>query len=212
MSQPTQEQGSAPDLNGAGVKVTTPPPAQQAGTPQGQPGDGGQATGTGDSEQGKGSKREVLADLAEERQKRHALETTVTQQGQQLKDFLEGIGKALGIKSDEVDPAQLQASLAEAQQSARDNQVLLGVYAAAHTLQADPTKIMDSVRVRDQLKGVDPSDQAKIASVIAEAVNANPHFKLTPTGAGAGDAGAGGDTRTPAQSMNDWIRSAARSR
>jgi hypothetical protein len=215
MSQATQEQGSGqPDLNAPGNTATTPPPGQQqASAEQGQPGSGTPAQGTGDEDKGKGSKREVLADLAEERQKRHELESTVAQQGQQLKEFLEGIGKALGIKTDSTQtPEQLQASLAEAQQASKDNQVLLGVYAAAHTLQADPTKIMDSVRVRDQLRGVDPSDTAKITEVITKAVADNPHFRLTPAGAGSGDAGAGGDSRTPAQSMNDWIRSAARGR
>lgn len=216
MSQSTQEQGQqGPDLNAQGNTATSGAGTGQAGAVQGSAGDAGQGQGTGSEQdsQGKGSKREVLADLAQERQQRHQLEQQVAQQGQQLKDFLDGIGKALGIKTDEQTPEQLQAALVASQQETNDSKVLLGVYAAAHQLQADPTKIMDSVRVRDQLKNVDPSDTAKITEVITKAVADNPQFKITPTGAGSGDAGAGGGgERTAAQSMNDWIRQAARSR
>lgn len=187
--------GTTPPAGDQQQQGTTPPPATGTTPPA--------------NDEGRGSKTAILADLAKERDQRQALEATVAQQGQQLQEFLGAIGKALGVTTEEKSPAQLQEELANSQNEARENKVLLGVYAAAAQLQADPSKIMDSVRVREALKGVDPADSAKIASVIAAAVQENPHFKLVPSGAGANDAGAGGDSTPPVNDMNAWIRAAA---
>ncbi|MEV5509043.1 hypothetical protein [Streptomyces orinoci] len=84
----------------------------------------------------------------------------------------------------EADPARLAEQAAAerdaARAEARQLRVELAAHQAAHTVGADPARLLDSRTVEKQLAALDPDDKQfgdKLAAVIADAVKAAPHLR-----------------------------------
>lgn len=151
-------------------------------------------------DEGKGGKSAVLADLAKERDRRQAAETTA----QETATRLDAVLTALGIKTDggdKVDPEQLATDL---QTQRAENAVLR----AGHGI-ADVDALLDSRNFTDSLRDIDSSDRDAVKAHITEYVAANPRFAAaTPQAHGVRDAAAGADTArltgSPAQQFAKW--------
>ena len=144
------------------------------------------AQSTGEDDQGKGSKAAVLADLATERDKRQAAETTA----QETAGRLEAVLTALGINTEsKVDPDQLAQDLSSQR---AENAVL-----RAGNGIADVDALLDSRKFTDSLRDINPSDRDAVKAHITEYVTANPRFAVaTPKPQGVRDAAAGADRPT----------------
>lgn len=193
MSTPSSEQAPNGTTPGAtpetGQTAPTTPPAQNAA----------------ESDNGKGSKAAVLADLAKERDERQALQTRV----EEMSGLLNSLKAVFGVGAETpLTPEQMQAKIAESESTAKTAQIQLAVLKAADTKTVDVTGLLDSGSFQSQLKNLDISDESAVKKLIADFVAANPRFRAMPIGAGAGDAGAG-NPPPAAGTMNDWIRSQA---
>lgn len=147
----------------------------------------------------RGSKAQVLDDLAKERRERQAAQTLAQENDAKLTAVL----TALGIKTeaDEVDPAQLATDL-----KAKDAE--LAVLRAGNGI-ADVDALLDSRAFTNTLGDIDPSDRDAVKAHITEYVTANPRFAVAPQKAqGVRDAAAGSERQTAPE--GDWIRNAAR--
>ena len=167
---------------------TTPPPADP-------PKDG---------DDGKGGKSAILADLAKERDARQSLEQQVKDLQAAQQTQLDGIAKALGLKTDDTppDPAKLTEQLTTEQAKARDAQVQLAVYRNASAGNADPDALLDSASFLRTVAEIDPTDSAAVTAAIKAAVEANPRYKAgdsipSPGQAGIGVAGGGAQPADP---------------
>ena len=158
------------------------------------------AEDAGQDDEGKGGKSAVLADLAKERDRRQAAETTA----QETATRLDAVLTALGIKTDgddKVDPEQLATDL---QTQRAENAVL-----RAGNGIADVDALLDSRKFTDSLRDIDSSDRDAVKAHISEYVTANPRFAVAaPKAQGVRDAAAG--TERQSATKGDWIREAAR--
>lgn len=110
-----------------------------------------------------------------------ASETATAQQ----QSTLDTIAKALGLKTDDADPAKLAAQLAAKDTEARQSKVELAVYRAASTHGADPAALLDSRGFLNSVNDLDPSGKdfnSKVSDAIKAAVEGNPKLKVTPPG------------------------------
>lgn len=136
----------------------------------------------------------LKADLAKEREKRHAAETATTD----TQAKLDAVLAALGLGEQNDDPAKAaeqykaQAETAEAK---------LAVFTACPP-GVDAAALLDSQAFLASLKDA-PGDLAEHITQYAEA---NPRFKLAPSNGGARDAADRGRPPAPQKSMDDWIR------
>lgn len=90
-------------------------------------------------------------------------------------ELAQSIGKALGLVQDEtVDPVKLTEQLTSVGAENRQVKTELAVFHAASAVGADAAALLDSRGFMAKLADVDPTDAAAIATVIAEAVTANP--------------------------------------
>lgn len=162
----------------------TPTPAPQESTP----------TPTPDpSDDGKGGKAAILADLAKERDARQALEQKIAEAETSRQAQLDALAKALGLKPDDTppDPAALTRQVAEEQARAREAAVQLAVYRNAAESGANPDALLDSASFLRSLAEVDPADAAAVAVAIKAAVQGNPRLAAAPAFPAPGAAGIG---------------------
>jgi hypothetical protein len=127
---------------------------------------------------------------------------------QQRQEMLDGIAKALGLKTDDAppDPAVLQQTVTQSQErisslesDVRVRDVELAAFRAASQLGADAAALLDSRAFVSALAALDPGadDFAKqVEGAIKKAVDANPKFRANPIpapgAAGIGSLGQGG--------------------
>lgn len=166
-------------------QIVSPVPAPPSGDPDGA-----------------GSKRQVLAELAEERKNRQAL-------AEQINDMKSGFAKALGLTSDELTPEQLTQQLETARGETASMRTQLAVYSAAPT-GVDVQALLDSAAFQRELAAKNPRSDTEIQTVISEYVTANPRFRTLPTG-GAKDVHAGTAAKGASFSMDDFLRGNRRS-
>lgn len=147
------------------------------------------------SDDGKGSKQAVLADLAKERDARQALAA-------QLDQLKTGLASALGInKPAEVTPEQLAEQLAGEKQARINAETRLAVYQNTPA-GVDVNALLDSQQFNKLISEVKTEN---LAETITEFVKKHPRFHTASTTA-ARDANAATST-TETFSMNDWLRS-----
>ncbi|MFI0897745.1 hypothetical protein [Streptomyces sp. NPDC020983] len=130
--------------------------------------------------------------------------TRATAAEQQQQTVLQGIAQALGITPQGTpDPAQLQASLSAAQETARQNALRAALYETASEHGANPAALRDSVSFLESAKGIDPSDTAAVVAAARAAVAANASLAATPTAPAGPPAGPadldGGNPGAPRQ-------------
>lgn len=154
-----------------------PPPADPATPPPADP-----PPADPPSDDGKGGKSAILADLATERDKRQALEEQVNNLTAAQQQQMDAIAKALGLKQDDAppDPAALTAQIAEEQGKAREAAVQLAVYRNAAANEANADALLDSASFLRSLADVDPTNAEAINAAIKAAVEANPLLKAAP--------------------------------
>lgn len=146
------------------------------------------------SDEGKGGKAAVLADLAKERDARQALAA-------QLDQLKNGLATALGISQQtEVTPEQLTEQLTAAQKQAKTAETRLAVYQATPA-GVDADALLDSQAFNKLITDTTPEN---LPEVIADFVKTNPRFHAA-TNTAARDANAASDT-AETFSMNDWLR------
>lgn len=155
----------------------TPPPADPAAPPAADP-----PPADPPSDDGKGGKDAVLADLAKERDKRQELEGKLTEFQTTQQRQMDAIAKALGLKQDDAppDPATLTAQITEAQEQAREAAVQLAVYRNAAANEANADALLDSASFLRSLATVDPTNAEAVNAAISAAVTANPLLKAAP--------------------------------
>jgi cytochrome c556 len=177
------------------------PPADQTPPPSDPPADPPKG-----EDEGKGGKSAILADLAKERDARQALERQIADLQAAQQTQLDGIAKALGLKSDDTppDPAKLTEQLTVEQKNAREAQVQLAVYRNAAQFEGNADALLDSASFLRSLADVDPTDTAAVGAAIKAAVEANPRLKATdpnpfptPGQAGIGVSGGGAQPSDP---------------
>lgn len=153
----------------ADLPPSDPPSADPPADPPSEPAD-----------EGKGGKDAILADLAKERDKRQALEQTVTQMQTAQQQQMDALAKALGLKSDDAppDPAALTEQIETEKAAAADARRELAVYQNAG--EGDPKRLLDSASFLRSIKDIDPSDTAAISAAISDAVEADPLLKGAP--------------------------------
>lgn len=126
---------------------------------------------------GKGGKDAILADLATERDKRQALEKTVTDMQDAQKQQMDALATALGIKPADTppDPAALTAQIEAEKATAADAQRQLAIYQNAG--EADPKRLLDSASFLRSVKDIDPTDTTAITAAVTAAIAADPLLK-----------------------------------
>lgn len=160
-------------------------------------------------DQGKGGKEAVLADLAKERQQRHALEQQLQAQAKAFDDFKASLGNALGVNPQQVTPEQLAAQNAQAQATQQEAMTQLAVFQLAPTAGADPTKLLDSRSFLNSIKDIPPTDTAALQKAIKTAVDNNKTLGLVRPGAGSTDAGTTAGTNGQKPSISELLRAAS---
>lgn len=208
MSQPAQEavntanasaQPNNGPANGEATKTTT------QGTETGT--EGTKATGTStETEDGRGSKDAILADLATERDRRQAAEA-------QSKAVLEAVQQALGIKTVTDDPKELAKQLDGTKAEAQAAKLQLAIYRSPAAKDADVDALLDSLGFQQAVAKVDPADSKAVEAAIKQYVDQNPRFKVTANGTpvppvvpGAKDLAQGNGSGTPSRTMDDLLR------
>lgn len=166
----------------------TPPPADDAGRA--------------------GGPEALKADLATERQKRHALEAQVTQIQQQNTQQLEALKTALGLGENQT-PEQIKAAATAAQNELKSAQAQVSVARLAGKGGANLTALLDSRTFLNSLSQIDSANDDAVLTAIKAAVQSNPALAAQRVGAGANDAGAGGGGGNVKPSMSEIIRAAA---
>jgi hypothetical protein len=122
--------------------------------------------------------------------------------------MLDGIAKALGLKTDDAppDPAVLQQTVTQREErisaletDLRTRDVELAAFRSASQLGADAAALLDSRSFVTTLAALDPAADdfaTQVETAIKKAVEANPKFRSaavpTPGAAGIGSLGAGG--------------------
>lgn len=205
-SQPANEPpaGGAPAGNGplpGGVAQHSA--AAQAAAAQQAPGDQQQATDT------KPPGHVPVAELAQERQKRHELEAQLAATKKSSEDALAAIKTALGL-GDAQSPEQLKAAAEAAKGQATAATAQLQVFKLAKDAGGDPHALLDSASFLQSLSKVDTNDPAAVTAAIKAAVESNKNLalqKVAPGGSRDASQGAGSGTTQP--TMSDLIRAAA---
>ena len=197
--QPAGEQPAAPTPNDLMARLGVAQPAGEQQDAQ-QPDTDADTDTDADDYKGAGSKGQLKADLATERDKRQQLETQFTT----LRD---GLARALGLGQDEqLTPEQLTEQLTSAQAERDASNARLQVFLAAPD-GVDVKALLDSRSFTDSLKGVDLSAPDAIAQAVGAFVDANPRFRTGSTAPlGARDANAGRTAPNSAVTMDDLIR------
>lgn len=196
----------APPEGGAGETVTPPAPPVP---PAGKPAPPAPAPPTGSDP----AKVEDLPDWAQKlirdtRKEAGDNRTAKTAAEQQRQDMLDGIAKALGLKTDDAppDPAVLQQTVTQREEKIstlendlRVRDVELAAFRSASQLGADAAALLDSRSFVTTLAALDPAADdfaTQVEAAIKKAVDTNPKFRAasvpTPGAAGIGAAGAGG--------------------
>lgn len=140
--------------------------------------------------------RKIIEDARAEAAKHRTDKQTATQTAQAAQAQRDAVLKALGIKADGTDDIDPVKATEDAQNQAWVAQVQLAVFRAAGSLEADASKLLDSVSFIDSLDeaiDVEPSDPkfaGQIKDAIKKAVEKNPTFKsnapaVVPTKSGA---------------------------
>lgn len=158
----------------------TDPPADP---PAGPPAAPAPTDPAADPDPAKGGKDAILADLAKERDKRQALETTVSEMQTAHQQQMDALAKALGLKKDDdtpPDPDALASEIATERNNARTANLQLAVFKAAAQHEANAARLLDSATFLASLKDVDPTDADAVGAAIKTAVEADPVFKSTP--------------------------------
>lgn len=206
MSQPTQEAvetANAQQAQSAGTASTDQTATQATETEA-----AGTSTATAQStetEDGRGSKDAILADLATERDRRQAAE-------KQNQAVLKAIQEALGIKTETVQsPEDLQTALTESQAETTSAKLQLAIYRSPAGKEADVDALLDSRAFQETVSKVDPSDPAAVEQAIKTFVEKNPRFKAaaageTPTVPAARDLTQGNGQKPSGKSMDDLLR------
>jgi hypothetical protein len=166
-------------------------------------------TGATNDDAGRAGGPEALkADLATERQKRHALEAQVAQIQQQNTQQLEALKTALGLGENQT-PEQIKAAATAAQNELKSAQAQVSVARLAGKGGANLTALLDSRTFLNSLSQIDSSNDDAVLTAIKAAVQSNPALAAQRVGAGANDAGAGGGGGAQQPTMSDLIRAAA---
>lgn len=170
----------------------------------------GQQTGNGAADDAgrAGGPDALRADLAKERQQRHALEQQLKTTNEALEQLKAGLGQALGVQP-AATPEQLQQQAQQVQAQQQTAMTQLAVYQLSPGAGADPVKLMDSASFLNSIKDLQPTDHAGITAAIKAAVERNKSLAPSHVGAGANDAGAGGSGGSQKPSMTDLIRAGA---
>jgi hypothetical protein len=155
-----------------------------------------------------GGPEALKADLATERQKRHALEAQVAQIQQQNTQQLEALKTALGLGENQT-PEQIKAAATAAQNELKAAQAQVSVARLAGKGGANLTALLDSRTFLNSLSQIDSSNDDAVLTAIKAAVQSNPALAAQRVGAGANDAGAGGGGGAQQPTMSDLIRAAA---
>lgn len=169
-----------PIMGGDDTVPPAAPPADPA--PTDPPADPKPADPPAPSDDGKGGKDAILADLAKERDKRQELEGRLTEFQTQQQQQMDALAKALGLKPDDAppDPAALTAQIAEEQGKAREAAVQLAVYRNAAANEANADALLDSASFLRSLADIDPTNAEAVNAAIKAAVEANPLLKSAP--------------------------------
>lgn len=159
-----------------------------------------------ETSEGNGGKRAVLADLANERKLRQALQT----EADELKNFKAGLEKLVGGK-EELDPTKLAAKLTESETRATGAEArataaekLLEAYLAAPA-GADVQGLVDSVAFR---KGL--SDATDVSKYVKDFLKDNPRFAGTADAAGRRMSQGNQQEAGPTGNFNDVLRGLGR--
>jgi len=215
MSQTATEGGNTGAQGNNGGAPQLPPGVAQnsaaATAFQGQQGgDNGQAGDQSANNGGKPAGYVPVAEVAQERQRRHELETKVTQLQEAQTKQLEAFKTALGLKPEQTADEAAKA-LQRQQEEHRTALVQLSVHQLATTAGADPARLLDSRSFLESIKNLQPTDHAGIAAAITKALESNTTLSATARNAGAGsrDAAQGGNAGGNKPSMSDLLRSAA---
>lgn len=163
-----------------------------------KPATGEQQTGkpNNQTDDGKGGKAAVLADLATERKKRQDLEKTVADMQRAQQDQMAQLAKAFGVNPETaseptgVDALTKQVSEIQAQLAASNHKAAILQAAADHKIPAEHLGLLESVA---------PDKLAATAEHIGKLVAATAASSQPPafaTSAGQGQGGSGTDTPT----------------
>lgn len=150
--------------------------------------------------------RKIIEDARAEAAKHRTEKQSETQKAQAAQAQRDAVLKALGIKADGTDDIDPVKATEEAQNQAWVAQVQLAIFRAAGSLDADATKLLDSVSFIDSLDDaidVEPSDPKfanQIKDAIKKAVEKNPAFKTTAGPAVPGKSGTPLAPGTPGES------------
>lgn len=156
-----------------------------------------------------GGPEALKADLAAERQKRHAAEAAAAEAKRLAEEQLENFKKALGLSEGQT-PEQLKAAAEAAKGTATAAQAQLSVYRLAKSAGGDPDALLDSASFLQSIATIDPTDAAAMTAAIKAAVENNKALalqKVAPSGSRDASQGAGNGTAQP--TMSDLIRAAA---
>lgn len=188
-AQPSATPGEAPAV----ATPTTPPPS---GPPASQT----------DKDAGAGGKDAVLADLARERDKRQALETTVSQMQQAQKDQMAALAKAFGLDPEKApegaDALTQQVSTLQEQFAATQREATILKLAAKPGADADGKPLPAiPAEYHHLLTATDPAALTEQAKAVAELVAAKAAQQQTPSFAPSAGQGnnSDGDTSLTAQ-------------
>lgn len=130
---------------------------------------------------------------------------------------LDTIAKALGLKTDEADPAQLAEQLTASQAEARQLKVERAIERAARGAEADEDLVTAVLAHGGQLASLDPAAEGfaeAVAELVASTVEANPRLKNTAPAPGPGRSGGdfGGGPGLPPASLDAQIAEAEKRR
>lgn len=170
-----------------------------------------QAPATGDQQQtgDKPPGHVPVAELAQERQKRHELEAQLAATKKQSEDQLNAFKQALGLSEGQT-PEQLKAAAEAAKGQATAATAQLQVFKLAKDAGGDAHALLDSASFLQSLSSVDTNDPAAVTAAIKAAVEKNKSLalqKVAPGGSRDAGQGAGGGTAQP--TMSELIRAAA---
>lgn len=205
-SQPANEPpaGGAPAGNGPlpGGVAQHSAAAQAAAAQQAPPAEGQQTTD-------KPAGYVPVAEVAQERAKRHELEAKLAAAQAAQTTQLEQLKAALGL-GDASSPEQLKAAAEAAKGQATAATAQLQVFKLAKDAGGDPHALLDSASFLQSLSKVDTNDPAAVTAAIKAAVESNKNLalqKVAPGGSRDASQGAGSGTAQP--TMSDLIRAAA---
>lgn len=147
-----------------------------------------------------------VGELAQERQRRQALEAQIATLTANQQKFQDGVKQALGLTEGQT-PEQLQAAATAAQQQVKNANAQLAVTRLAAAAGGDAGALLDSASFLAKLGTVDPAKDEEVTQAIKDAVAANKALGLAKVApAGSGDAGRVGGDGAPVTGLNDLLR------